>query len=73
MAKKKRVKKPKKTMSCTIKEHGKGGCAYFLAFLGAAVYYLSTATGFWSGVWGIIKALLWPAFLIHALLRFIGA
>jgi hypothetical protein len=49
------------------------GCGYFLGFVGAAVYYISTATGFWNGVWGVVKALLWPAFLIFELLKFIGA
>ena len=50
-----------------------GGCGYFIGVIGAAVYYLSTTTGFWNGVWGLIKAFLWPAFLVHGLLKFIGA
>jgi hypothetical protein len=61
-----------KNMKCTVKDQGCGGCGYFLAFIGAAVYYISTATGFWCGVWGVIKALLWPAFLIFELLKFLG-
>ena len=48
-----------------------GGCAYFLGFIGAAVYYLSTATGFWNGVLGVLKALVWPAFLVYEVLKFI--
>ncbi|MBW2996560.1 hypothetical protein KY332_04655 [Candidatus Woesearchaeota archaeon] len=50
-----------------------GGCGYFLGVIGAAVYYISTATGFWMGVWGVIKALVWPAFLVFEVLKFIGA
>ena len=50
-----------------------GGCSYFLGFMGALIYYTSTATGFWNGVWGVIKALLWPAFLVYGALKFIGA
>ena len=45
-----------------------GGCAYFLGFLGAAVYYISAATGFWMGVLGVLKALVWPAFIVYKLL-----
>ena len=45
---------------------------YGLGFLGALVYYIATATGFWDGVWGVIKALLWPAFLVYALLKSLG-
>lgn len=52
---------------------GCGGCAYFLGFIGSAVYYISTATGFWNGVLGVLKAIVWPAFLVHGLFKFIGA
>jgi len=55
-----------------IHRHGTAGGIYFLGFIGAAVYYISTATGFWSGVLGILKAIVWPAFLVYGLLKFIG-
>ena len=38
---------------------------YFLAFIGAAVYFISQATDFWSGVVGFLKAIVWPAVLIY--------
>ncbi len=60
-----------KKKKCNI-DSCKGGCTYFLAFIGALVYYLSTATGFWNGVWGVIKALLWPGFLVYEILKFLG-
>jgi len=46
------------------------GCGgiYFLGFIGAAIYYLQTSVGFWNGVLGILKACVWPAFLIYKLL-----
>jgi hypothetical protein len=53
--------------------HGSGGCFYFLGFLGAAVYYIGAAATFWGGVLGFLKACVWPAFLVHALLAFLGA
>ena len=55
--------------------HGKacGGCAYGLGVIGAAIYYISTATGFWMGVLGVLKALVWPAFLVFELLKFVAA
>lgn len=49
------------------------GCGYFLGVIGAAVYYISTAGGFWMGAYGVVKALLWPAFLVFELLKYIGA
>ena len=50
-----------------------GGCAYFLGFIGAAIYYTSSTTGFWVGVLGILKALVWPAFLVFEVLKYVGA
>jgi hypothetical protein len=52
--------------------HKCGGAGYGLGFLGAAIYYLSTATGFWMGVLGILKAIVWPAFLVFHLLKFLA-
>lgn len=42
---------------------------YGLGFIGAAVYYVQMASGFWSVIVGLIKALLWPAFIIYEVLR----
>ncbi len=42
---------------------------YGLGFLGAVVYYIQMATSFWTGVIGVFKALLWPAFLVYEVLR----
>ena len=47
---------------------GKGKAVYCLGFIGAAVYYISTATTFWMGALGILKAIVWPAFLVFKLL-----
>ena len=49
----------------------KEGMIYVLGFIGAAVYYISTATSFWMGVLGFLKAIVWPAFLVYELLKFL--
>lgn len=49
-----------------------GGFVYFLGVIGAATYYISTATGFWNGVLGFLKALVWPAFLVFELMKFLA-
>jgi hypothetical protein len=46
---------------------------YGLGFIGAAVYYISIASGFWMGVLGFLKAMVWPAFLIYEALKSLGA
>ncbi len=45
-----------------------GGGVYGLGFIGAAIYYLQTSTGFWEGVLGVLKAIVWPAFVVYKLL-----
>jgi hypothetical protein len=71
----KKVVKKTTSKECSTKcsSSSCGGCGYFLGFLGAATYYISSATGFWSGVAGLLKALLWPAFLVFELLKFLAA
>ena len=52
------------------KGKGPGGDAvYGLGFVGALVYYWQQANTFWMVILGFLKALVWPAFLVHALLR----
>lgn len=48
-----------------------GGGVYGLAFIGAAVYYISHAATFGAGVIGVLKALVWPAFVIYKLMDFL--
>lgn len=50
-----------------------GGAVYGLGFIGAAIYYISTATTFWIGVLGFLKAIVWPVFLVMAALNALGA
>lgn len=42
-----------------------GGAVYGLGFIGAAIYYLTHAETFWMGVIGILKAIVWPAFVVY--------
>lgn len=52
---------------------GGGGAVYFFGLIGALVYYIQRADGFWTGVLGVLKALVWPAFVIYDLLKFLSA
>lgn len=61
-----------KGCKCHRWHRGCGGI-YGLGFLGAVIYYISTATSFWMGVLGVLKALVWPAFLVFELLKLVGA
>ncbi|OGY23552.1 MAG: hypothetical protein A2Y57_01705 [Candidatus Woykebacteria bacterium RBG_13_40_7b] len=57
-------------MICGGREGG-GSAVYGLGLIGALVYYITTASGFWVGVVGILKALVWPAFLVYEALKFL--
>ncbi|MBR9676550.1 hypothetical protein GOV04_00220 [Candidatus Woesearchaeota archaeon] len=70
------AKKKKQPKTCCDKNTNMcsgGGGMYFLGIIGAAIYYISNATSFWSGALGLLKALVWPAFLVFEALKFIGA
>lgn len=61
-----------KTKSPKTSQSGVGGGLYFLGFIGAAVYFLENADSFGRGVVGVLKALVWPAFLVYQLFEFLG-
>jgi len=45
---------------------------YGLGFIGAVVYHVQHASTFGAGVLGVLKAIVWPAFLVYQLLRFLN-
>lgn len=47
------------------------GGTYFLAMIGSAVYFLQQVDGFWNNLLALLKALVWPAFLIFYLLKYL--
>jgi hypothetical protein len=56
-------------MKNNVQSNASGGAVYAFGMIGAAVYYISVATGFWMGVLGFLKALVWPAFLVYEALK----
>lgn len=59
-------------MSRHIHRDAPSGAVYGLGFIGAAVYFISHAAGFWMGVLGFLKALVWPAFLVYQAFKYLG-
>lgn len=51
---------------------GAGGAIYGLGLIGAMVYYIGSATTFGAGVLGFLKALVWPAFVVFNLLKYLS-
>ena len=56
-----------------VRQSHASNAVYGLGFIGAAVYYLMQATSFGMGVFGFVKAILWPAFLVYDVLKHLGA
>lgn len=55
-----------------MKQNAGGGALYGIGILGALVYYIQNATTFVDGIVGIIKALFWPAVIVHKALELLG-
>ncbi len=49
-----------------------GNAVYGMGFIGAVIYFISTATGFWMGVLGVLKAIVWPAFIVYKAFEYFG-
>lgn len=49
-----------------------GGWTYCLGVIGAFIYYLQTTSGFWEGLLGFLKALVWPAYFVYHIFKFLG-
>lgn len=47
------------------------GAIYGLGFIGAAIFFISHATTFWLGVIGFLKAIVWPAFMVYGVFKFL--
>jgi hypothetical protein len=59
-------------MAQQYQNHASSGAVYGLGFIGALIYFISVSTGFWMGVFGFFKALVWPAFLVFEAFKFLG-
>ena len=70
---KKNLKKKFKNVNVNLGGNGNPSAFYGLGMIGSAIYFISTAAGFWDGVLGVLKSLVWPAFLIFEALSSLGA
>lgn len=52
-------------MSKDLQKSGPASAVYGLGFIGAAIFFISQATGFWMGILGFLKAIVWPAILVY--------
>jgi hypothetical protein len=50
--------------------HG-GNIIYCLGLIGSAIFFIGQATSFWTGVLGLLKAIVWPAYLVYEAFKFL--
>jgi hypothetical protein len=59
-------------MKTEIHQNAPSGAVYGLGLIGAAIYFISHAAGFWMCVLGFLKAIVWPAFLVYEAFKHFG-
>ena len=53
---------------------GPWGFVFLLAYIGAAIYFVSDSNGtFWGVILGLLQAIVWPAYVVYEVLLEIGA
>lgn len=63
---------PKKAVVINKYAENGGGWIWFLGFIGAIIYYWQLANGFGEYVVGVLKAFVWPAYMVYDLFKFLG-
>lgn len=49
-------------------EHGPQGFIFFMAYIGAVVYFFQQSPDFWGFIVALLKAMVWPAFVLYQVL-----
>ncbi|MDZ7737504.1 MAG: hypothetical protein U5K32_00230 [Bacteroidales bacterium] len=57
-------------MNKDTQKNAPAGAVYGMGFIGAAIYFISAATGFWAGVLGFLKAIVWPVFMVYEAFKY---
>lgn len=57
-----------------VAQDGAWGFFFLLAYIGAAIYFISVSDGsFWGVVLGLLQAIVWPVYVIYHVLVLLGA
>ena len=57
-----------------IVRDGPWGFFFLLAYIGAAIYFVSISDGsFWGVILGLLQAIVWPAYVVYHALVLLGA
>jgi hypothetical protein len=57
-----------------VERAGPWGFVFLLAYIGAAIYFISKTDGaFWPVILGLLQAAIWPVYVVYHVLGAIGA
>jgi len=57
-----------------VRKDGPMGFVMFLAYIGAAIYFIQqSGGGFWDVILGLLQAAVWPVYVIFHVLTLLGA
>ncbi|NQU32487.1 MAG: hypothetical protein HQ521_04570 [Bacteroidetes bacterium] len=59
-------------MKKEVQGNATGGAFYGFGFIGAAIYFIGSATSFWMGLLGFLKAMIWPVFFVYEWFKHLG-
>ena len=61
--------KAHKTVKVINENGGTVGFTFFLAWVGALVYFVQQSEGLWEFIVAILKACVWPAYVLYEVLQ----
>lgn len=61
-----------KSLVTINKTDGAAGFVLFMAWVGALVYFVQRSEGFGGFIVAVLKACIWPAYLIHRAFELLG-
>jgi len=57
-----------------VVRNGPWGFIFLVAYVGAAIYFISHSDGsFWGVILGLLQAIVWPAYVVFHALQGLGA
>ena len=57
-----------------VERAGPWGVVFLMAYVGAAIYFISTSDGsFWGVILGLLQAAVWPVYVVFHVLELLAA
>jgi hypothetical protein len=61
-----------KSRTAKAVQNGQWGWILFMAYIGALIYFFQRADNFWGYLLSFLQAAVWPAYVLHAVLKLLN-